>query len=99
MVYRGALPYCTACGKIRAPLTGPAVHLTGKPSRIGGQVTRLMGWLTLALGSTFALFMGGLFYWIFPTAIIGWVLGIGLLAVTFILAFALLKGGSVLRDS
>lgn len=99
VVYRGALPTCTACGKIRAPLAGPAVHITGKPTRLGGQVTRVVGWVVLALGTMISLVVGGFFHWLFPAAIIGWALGIGGEVITLIIAAALLRGGSALRDS
>lgn len=99
VVYRGALPYCTACGKIRAPLSGPAVHMTGKPSRIGGEVTRVVGWVALAAGAMVALLVGSFFQWLFAGAIIGWILGIAILVITLIVAFALLRGGRALRDS
>ena len=99
VVYRGALPYCTACGKIRAPLSGPAVHMTGKPSRIGGQVTQVFGWVALVAGAMIALLVGSFFQWLFAGAIIGWVLGIAIFVITMMVAFALLKGGGALRDS
>jgi hypothetical protein len=99
VVYRGALPYCTACGKVRPPLDGPAVHLTGKPARIGGQVTRVFGWVALAVGAFLALLVGSFFQWLFAGAIVGWVLGSAIFVVTLIVAFALLKGGGALRAS
>lgn len=98
LLYRGALPTCSACGKIRPPLAGTAVHLTGKPSRIGGQVARVLGWLTLAFGSVIALFMGWLFAGII-TATAGWVVGGGLFVITLAIALVLLLGGGALRDS
>ncbi len=99
IIYRGALPHCTACGKVRTPLAGPAVHLTGKPSRVGGQVARIVGWLTLAFGSIVSFFVGWFFLWLFPTGIVGWVIGLGLLVITLILTFAFLRGGSALQKS
>jgi hypothetical protein len=99
VVYRGALPYCTACGKIRAPLAGPAVHLTGKPSRLGGHVARIFGWLTLVFGSMIALLVGAFFQWLIPAGIVGWVFGIGIFVISLIITFALVRGGGALRDS
>lgn len=61
IVYRGVVPYCTACGALRVPLSGPSVNLAGKPSRVGGTVAGVFGWLILLLGTSMALGIGLLF--------------------------------------
>ena len=58
IVYRGVLPYCTACGALRVPLSSPSVNLAGKPARVGGTVARVLGWLVLVCGGSLALAVG-----------------------------------------
>ena len=58
IVYRGVVPYCTACGALRVPLSGPSVNLAGKPSRVGGTVAGVFGWLVLIVGWSMALGVG-----------------------------------------
>ena len=36
IVYRGVVPYCTACGALRGPLTGPSINMAGQTSQVGG---------------------------------------------------------------
>jgi hypothetical protein len=98
IVYRGVVPYCTACGGVRAPLSGASVNLAGKPSRVGGAVASVVGWVVLLFGLSAALGVGLLLGAIFtmgvalavalPLAII--VLGVGI---------ALVGGGGALRRS
>jgi hypothetical protein len=80
-------------------LAGPAVHLTGKPSRLGGHVARIFGWLTLVFGSMIALLVGAFFQWLIPAGIVGWVFGLGIFVISLIITFALVRGGGALRDS
>jgi hypothetical protein len=61
IVYRGIVPYCTACGALRVPLSGPSVNMAGKPSQVGGTVASVIGWLVLVVGASFALGVGLLF--------------------------------------
>ncbi|MBV9947453.1 MAG: hypothetical protein JOZ69_11430 [Myxococcales bacterium] len=58
IVYRGAWPYCTACGRLRAPLSSPSINLAGKPSQVGGAVAKAFGWLVLLVGLSIALGVG-----------------------------------------
>jgi hypothetical protein len=50
LVYRGVVPYCTACGRIRAPLTNRSVNMAGRPASVGGTVAGVFGWLMLLGG-------------------------------------------------
>ena len=39
IVYRGVVPYCTACGALRAPLSTPSINLAGKSVADGGDAS------------------------------------------------------------
>src|SRR5579862_6967824 len=65
VVYRGVLAYCTACNAPRPPLTGTALHLAGQPSRVGGAIARVAGWIFIAAGLSLALGLGGILQAIF----------------------------------
>jgi hypothetical protein len=92
--------FCTACGAPRNPLTPGSVNLAGQPSRVGGQITRVFGWIVLVAGTLLAagtLAMCG--------AIVGmaaaapYVLAIPIAIATWILSYFLLKGGKQLEQS
>jgi hypothetical protein len=55
IVYRGVVPYCTACGGLRVPLSGPSVNLAGTPAKVGGAFARVAGVLALIVGLSAAL--------------------------------------------
>jgi hypothetical protein len=55
IVYRGVVPYCTACGALRAPLSTASVNLAGKPATVGGLVASVAGGLVLLVGGSIAL--------------------------------------------
>jgi hypothetical protein len=100
LVYRGVSAYCSACGQPRTPFTANAVNLRGKPSRIGGAVASVAGWVILA-GTLFAaLLVGAILQAIFPAgAIVGWVLGGIIAAVGVGVSLLLLLGGRALKRS
>src|SRR3954468_24360457 len=54
IVYRGVNAFCTACGAPRSPLTSGSVNLAGQPSKVGGQITRVFGWIVLVVGTLLA---------------------------------------------
>lgn len=91
--------YCTACGAQRVPLTGTAMNLVGRPSKMGGAVARGLGWATLVAGLLAAAFFGSLL------AILGAPVGLWLGIAAFIAivpsltAWVLLRGGSKLKRS
>lgn len=90
--------FCTACGAPRMPLASSSVTLAGQPSKVGGTVARVLGWLVLAGG----VFLTGLLVFIFlainATGLAAWVGGaFGL--VTLVAAYALLRGGKSLAQS
>ena len=80
------------------PLASSSVTLAGQPSKVGGTVARVLGWLVLAGG----IFLTGLFVFIFlainATALAAWVGG-ALGIVTLLAAYALLRGGKSLVKS
>ncbi len=99
IVYRGAMSYCTACGKPRIPLTGTGVNTAGQPAKVGGSVASVLGWITMGIGVVVALIVGALFQAIFPAGVIGWVLGVVIALFTGMLGLALVYGGKSLRKS
>ena len=97
LVYRGVVPYCTACGKVRIPLTSRSVNLAGKPASVGGTVSYVFGWIVLGSGLGLALLLGALFSLITPTA--GLAVG-GALGIVFLtLGLVLVLGGRKLQKS
>jgi hypothetical protein len=100
IVYRGVNAFCTACGAPRSPLTSGSVNLAGQPSKVGGQITRVFGWIVLVVGTLLAagsLAMCG--------AIVGmaaaapYILSIPIALATWVLSYFLLKGGKQLEQS
>jgi hypothetical protein len=78
------VPYCTACGALRTPLTTRSVNLAGKPSTVGGAVARVIGWLVLIVGVSLALGLGFLAWFLFTVTLalaIGLPIGLIALAV------------------
>jgi hypothetical protein len=100
LVYRGVSASCSACGAPRIPFTANAVNLRGKPSKIGGTVASVLGWVVLAGSLAVALVLGAILQAIFPAgAVVGWVVG-GLIAIVGVaVAMLLLFGGHALRRS
>jgi hypothetical protein len=98
IIYRGLVPYCTACGGLRGPLTTASVNLAGKPAQVGGTVASVAGWLILLVGLSIGLGVALLLWAIFS-------LGVALaVALPFAListgiGVALLRGGSTMRRS
>lgn len=99
VVYRGMLAYCTACGKVRPPLTGTAVNLVGQPSRFGGTVARVLGWIALTVGGATGLVVLLVLQAIFPGAPAGWLVALPIWILSAVLGIALLYGGKSLSRS
>src|SRR5271170_3538369 len=92
IVYRGVVPYCTACGALRAPLSTPSINMAGKSSQMGGTVASVAGWLVLLVGLSMALGLGLLLWAIFTAAVAATItLPIALIAT--VVGFLLLRGG------
>lgn len=101
IVYRGVVPYCTACGGLRLlepPLATPSLNLAGKPSQMGGTVASVAGWLVLVVGLSLALGLGLLFAAVFTTTV-GLAVGLPAALISAGVGALLLRGGNTLRRS
>jgi hypothetical protein len=99
LVYRGVSAYCTACGAPRMPLAGSSVNLAGQPSKVGGTVARVIGWLVLAGGWVFAAALMGLLFLLGATGAAPWVVGALIALPASLLAWVLLRSGKELHRS
>jgi len=99
LVYRGVSAYCTACGAPRVPLTGTSVNLAGQPSKVGGTVARVFGWLILSGGWLLALLV--MFIWQLAASggWAGYAFGAPIGIIASIMAWALLRSGKQLKAS
>jgi len=92
--------FCTACGAPRSPLTSGSVNLAGQPSKVGGQITRVFGWIVLVVGTLLAagsLAMCGAL--VGMTAAAPYILSVPIALVTWVLSYFLLKGGKQLVEA
>ena len=97
IVYRGVVPYCTACGALRAPLATPSINLAGKPSRMGGTVASVFGWLVLLVGLSVALGLG-LLLWAIFSGVVAAAVTMPIAFIAAVVGFVLLRSGSSLRQ-
>jgi hypothetical protein len=93
VVYRGVAAYCAACGHVRVPLTESALHLAGQPSRVGSVIARVLGWIVLGVGLSFALGIGALAHLVFPAGVVGLAIGGPIAVLSLIVGILLLRGG------
>lgn len=98
IVYRGVVPYCTACGALRAPLATPSINMAGKSSQVGGTVASVAGWLVLLIGLSLELGLG-LLLWAIFTGALALAVALPLALVSTGIGVALLRGGRSLRQS
>jgi hypothetical protein len=98
IVYRGVVPYCTACGALRAPLATPSINLAGKSSQMGGTVASVAGWLVLLVGMSIAAGLA-LLLWAIFSGVAAAVVALPIAVVTAVVGLLLLRGGSSLRRS
>ncbi len=98
IVYRGVVPYCTACGGLRGPLTTASVNLAGKPSQVGGTVASIAGWLILLIGLSIGLGVA-LLLWAVFTLGVALAIALPMTLVSTGLGVALLRRGSTMRRS
>jgi hypothetical protein len=98
IVYRGVVPYCTACGALRAPLSSPSVNLAGKPSKVGGAVASVFGWLVLLVGGSIAIGLGA-FFLLFNLYAVAAALSLPILLVATVVGVMLLRSGRSLSRS
>jgi len=96
LVYRGVVPYCTACGGLRAPLTNRSVNLAGKPASVGGTVAGVFGWLMLLGGLGLAGLLATIFAVLnFP--VLALAVGGPIALVALLVGGGLVAGGKKLR--
>ena len=98
IVYRGVIPYCTACGALRAPLSSPSVNHAGKPARVGGTFTRVLGWLVLVCGGSVAMAIA-LFFLAFHALAVGLAIAGPMALVVLVVGIALVRSGRSLSNS
>jgi hypothetical protein len=98
IVYRGVIPYCTACGALRAPLSGPSVNLAGRPARVGGTFARVLGWMVLVGGGSLALSVTLLALAVHALAV-GLAIAVPVAVVVLAVGVALVRSGRSLRTS
>jgi hypothetical protein len=97
IVYRGVAAFCSACGRQRPALMAPSVSYGGKPSKVGGTVAGVVGWVVLATGLAIALGIGLLLSIISTT--FGLAVGIPIAVLSTAISLALLFSGKKLRQS
>src|SRR5690606_11954905 len=71
----------------------------GQPSKVGGTVARVIGWLVLAGGWVFAAALMGLLFILGATGAAPWVVGALVAVPVTVLAWLLLRGGKELHKS
>jgi hypothetical protein len=96
VVYRGVVPYCTACGGVRAPLTARSVNMAGKASTWGGTAAHAIGWGVLGVGTALALGLALLAYALFAVTT-AFVVGIPIELVALTIGLLLVRGGRSLQ--
>lgn len=99
LIHRGLTAYCTACGRERTPFAGTSVSLAGKPSKVGGTVAGVLGWLVLIGGTATALLLGLLATWLFETAVAGLSIGLPIGFIAVAIGLLLLISGRKLARS
>jgi len=99
-VVRDLRVVCTACGAPRSVIDVPtSVNVAGQPSKIGGGIASVLGWLVLGGGALVALLLGALFQALMPTAAFGYVLGGIIVFLSLLVGMGLVFGGRRLQQS
>jgi hypothetical protein len=99
IVYKGVFAFCAACGKPRAPFSGKALDFAGQPSKFGGRLGRVLGVLVLIFGLLLAGALLLFFQFLWPTASVGYALGLPIALISVVLSLLLLVTGQRLRRS
>jgi hypothetical protein len=99
IVYRGVTAYCSACGQVRVPLTGSALHLAGQPSRVGSLFARIFGWIVIGVGLSVALGIGAVAHLLFPAGFVGLAIALPIAVLSLVLGGFALRGSKKLDAS
>lgn len=99
IVLRGLEARCTACGGQRPPFVSTSVTLAGQPSRVGGVLAQVSGWIVLVLGFSIALFLGLLLGAIWPGSLVGWAFSVPIALLSLFFGGGLAFGGRRLQKS
>jgi hypothetical protein len=83
---------------VRPPLSNPSVNLAGKPSRIGGVLASVLGWLVLVIGGSIALGIGLLFA-AFGATMVGFAIALPVGLVSLVIGVVLVRRGGSLNRS
>ena len=81
------------------PLANTSVTLAGQPSKVGGTVARVFGWLVLGGGWILAASLAGLILLLNGPAVAAAIVGGPIALVASLIAYALLRGGRELKKS
>jgi len=81
------------------PLANSSVNLAGQPSKVGGTVARVFGWIVLVFGTMTSLGTAAMCNAIAEGSAAPYILGIPMALITFALSYFLLKGGKKLEQS
>jgi hypothetical protein len=99
-ISRGLRVYCTVCGAPRSLLnTGTPVNVAGRPTKAGGTLAAIFGWVILLGGLLTALLIGAGLQALWPAAIAGYVLGGFIGGMSLLFGLGLILGGRKLRQS
>jgi hypothetical protein len=100
LVYRGVNAFCTACGAPRMPLASKSVNLAGQPSKVGGTLARVFGWIVLIAGTLLGAGVFATCHSILgPDEIAGYVIGVPISAFSLVIGWLLLRSGKQLAKS
>ena len=96
---RGVEARCTACGAPRPPFASRSVNLAGQPSRVGGTLAAVSGWIVLVMGLSFSAFLGLLLQSIWPASFVGYAFALPVAVLSLFFGLGLVLGGSKLKKS
>ena len=87
------LAYCAACNQPRTPFSAKALHITGRPSKLGGSASKLLGYGVLMAGLGTAATLMLLFVLLAPTSVMGYAVGVPLAVLSLLVGLALVYAG------
>jgi hypothetical protein len=93
IVYRGMVAHCSACNQPRSPFSAKALNIAGRPSKLGGMASKVLGYGVLFAGLGTAATLMLLFFFLAPTSAVGYAVGIPLAIITLVVGLALIYAG------